>query len=325
MILLPKQPQIVSEKDNWARFEIEALYPGYGVTIGNSLRRVLLSSLEGAAITQVKIKQASHEFSTIDGVMEDVIVIMMNLKQMRFKMHSDEPQKAFLKIKGEKEAKGSDFEIPSQAELINKTCHIATLTDKKAELEIEILIEKGVGYSPIEARRTKEKTEIGLMPLDAIFTPVKRVSFKVENMRVGERTDYDRLTLDLETDGTIAPKEAFLRATEILVDHFVLLRDTFIPEQKEPKGEKKETKPEKEEAEGNKSKDPKEDALKIKIEDLKLSARTLGALESNSIKTIAGLVKKSEKSILELEGMGEAGLKEIKKSLKKLNLELKQE
>lgn len=227
MILLPKPPKIISEKDNWARFEIEGLYPGYGVTIGNSLRRVLLSSLEGAAVTQVKIKGIQHEFSTINGVLEDVIMIMMNLKNMRFKVYSEEPQKAILKVKGEKEVKASDFQFPSQIELVNKNCHIATLTDKKSELEMEIQIEKGIGYEPVEMRKRKEKMEIGVLPVDAIYTPIKRVVFKVENMRVGERTDFNRLILDIETDGTIEPKTAFVRAVEILIQHFNLLKETF--------------------------------------------------------------------------------------------------
>lgn len=306
---LPKQPQIISEKENWARFEIEALYPGYGVTVGNSLRRVLLSSLSGAAVTQVKIKGVDHEFSTIKGVSEDAIVIMMNLKKMRFKIYGDEPQKAVLKIKGEKDVKGSDFEIPTQLKLINKDCHIAAMTDKKAELEMEIQVEKGIGYEPVEQRKAKEKLEIGVIPLDAIFTPIKRVSFKVENMRVGEKTNFDRVILDVETDGSITPKDAFYNATEILVDHFTLIRDAFKkPEEKEVVLQKKE-----------------EDITKKKIEDLKLSGRVMNALVDNSIKTVGGIMKKSEKSILELEGMGEAGLKEIKKALKKLGLELKEE
>ena len=234
MILLPKSPKIINKKENWARFEIEALYPGYGVTIGNSLRRVLLSSLPGAAVTQMKIKGTQHEFSTIPGVLEDVITIVMNLKQLRFKMHVDEPQKATLKIKGEKEVKSSDFKFSSQVELINKSCHIATLTNKKAELEIEIQIEKGVGYEPVERRKKQKKLEIGAIPIDAIFTPVKRVNFKVENMRVGERTDFDRLFLDIETDGTITPEEVFSQASEVLVKHFSLLTMTFkAPKEKE--------------------------------------------------------------------------------------------
>jgi len=226
MIPLPLQPKIIEKKGNFARFEIEGLYPGYGVTVGNSLRRVLLSSLPGAAITQMKIKGVPHEFSTIPGVLEDVILIMQNLKQLRFKIFTDEPQKATLKVKGEKEVKGSDFELPAQAELVNKDCHIATLTDKKAELEMEIQIEKGLGYSPREARK-KEKLEIGAIPVDAIFTPTKRVSYKIENMRVGERTDFDRLFLEIETDGTISPEEAVFLASDILVKHFSLFVETF--------------------------------------------------------------------------------------------------
>ena len=226
MISLPLQPKIIEKKGNFARFEIEGLYPGYGVTVGNSLRRVLLSSLPGAAITQIKIKGVPHEFSTIPGVLEDVILIMQNLKQLRFKIFTDEPQKATLKVKGEKEVKGSDFELPAQVELVNKDCHIATLTDKKAELEMEIQIEKGLGYSPREARK-KEKLEIGAIPVDAIFTPTKRVSYKIENMRVGERTDFDRLFLEIETDGTISPEEAVFLASDILVKHFSLFVETF--------------------------------------------------------------------------------------------------
>ncbi len=226
MIPLPLKPKIIEKKENRARFEIEALYPGYGVTIGNSLRRVLLSSLEGAAVTQMKIKGVSHEFSTIPGILEDVIQIMLNLKQLRFRIYTDEPQKATLKVKGEREVKGSDFKIPAQLELVNKDCHIATLTDKKTELEMEIQIEKGIGYSPREARK-KEKLEIGTIPLDAIFTPVRKVAFQVENMRVGERTDFDRLFLEIETDGTITPESALTEASEILLSHFSLLFESF--------------------------------------------------------------------------------------------------
>lgn len=313
MILLPKPPKIISKKENWTRFEIEALYPGYGVTIGNSLRRVLLSSLSGVAVTQVKIRGVQHEFSTIPGVLEDVIVIIMNLKQMRFKIYTEESQKATLKIKGEKEVKGSDFEFPSQVELVNKSCPIATLTDKKTELEIEIQIEKGIGYEPVERRKRQGRLEIGVIPIDAIFTPIKRVSYKVENMRVGERTDFGRLYLDIETDGTIAPKEAFLQASEILAKHFSLLRETFkAPPQPAKEISIKKTAERKE-----------EDLIKTGVEDLKLSARILNALLNNNIKTVGGILRKSEDTLLKLEGMGEKGVKELKKALKKLGLELK--
>jgi DNA-directed RNA polymerase subunit alpha len=230
MIPLPNQPKVVKNEDSKAVFEIDSLYPGYGVTIGNSLRRVLFSSLEGAAVTQMKIKGISHEFSTIPGVQEDVVTLMLNLKKLRFRLFSDEPQMGKLHLKGEKDAKGSDFELPSQVELVNKNCHIASLTAKSSDLEIEITVEKGVGYSPREGRK-KDKLEIGVIPLDAIFTPIKKVSFKVENMRVGERTDFDKLSLEIETDGTITPEVAFSKASEALVSHFVLLQETFKEEE----------------------------------------------------------------------------------------------
>lgn len=237
MIPLPLKPKIIEKKGNWARFEIEALYPGYGVTVGNSLRRTLLSSLEGAAVTQMKVKGVPHEFTTIPGVLEDVILIMQNLKQLRFNIYTDVPQKAHLKVKGERKVTGVDFKFPTQVELVNKSCHVATLTTKSAELEMEIQIEKGIGYLPREARK-KEKLEIGAILLDSIFTPVKKVSFKVENMRVGERTDFDRLFLEIETDGTLTPQEALFQASEVLVKHFSLITQTF-PKEEVKKVEKK--------------------------------------------------------------------------------------
>ena len=252
MIPLPLTPKIIKKEGNKAIFEIEGLYPGYGVTIGNAMRRVLISSLPGAAVTQMKIKGVPHEFSTIPGVLEDTIVIMLNLKQLRFKIFTDEPQRAILKVKGEKEVKGSDFDLPAQVELVNKNCHIATLTAKSAELEIEIQIEKGIGYVPREARKTppvhiQEKLEIGAIALDAIFTPIKRVSFKTENMRVGERTDFDILFLEIETDGTIDPEDSFFQAADILVKHFSILLESFKPKEKTtaegiPVGEEKKRK-----------------------------------------------------------------------------------
>jgi len=240
MINLPHPPKIVKKEGNKAIFEIEALHPGYGVTIGNSLRRVLLSSLEGAAVTQMKIKGISHEFSTIPGVLEDVITIMLNLKQLRFRLFAVESQKAVLKVKGEKEVKGLDLTLPAQVELANKNCHLATLTSKSAELEMEIQIEKGIGYSSRETRQ-KEKLEIGAIPVDAIFTPVKRVSYRIENMRVGERTDYDRVFLEIETDGIIAPEQAFWQASEILVKHFSLLTEALAEVEKKESSSTRET------------------------------------------------------------------------------------
>ena len=209
----------VSEKENEGVFEIEGLYTGYGLTLGNALRRVLLSSLPGAAITQIKIKGVDHEFSTIDGVMEDVVEITLNLKRVRFRFFADEPQTLILKVKGEKKVKAGDIKSNAQVEVANPDLHIATLTNKNAELEMEITVEKGLGYVPVEARKI-EKLPIKTIALDAIFTPVSKVNFIVENMRVGERTDYNRLKLTVETDGTISPSKAVHKAANILKDHF---------------------------------------------------------------------------------------------------------
>jgi DNA-directed RNA polymerase subunit alpha len=235
MIPLPLRPKIVKSEKNKAIFEIEALYPGYGATIGNSMRRILLSSLEGAAITQVKIKNVSHEFSTIAGVMEDVVAIILNLKQLRFRLFGEVSQRSTMKVKGAKTAKGSDFDLPTQLELANPDSEIATLSSKSAELEMEILVEKGTGYLSRDARKKGEELGAGVIPVDAIFTPIKRVGFRVENMRVGERTDFDRLFLEIETDGIIKPEEAFFRAAEILVQHFSLLKETFEKKEEELK------------------------------------------------------------------------------------------
>ncbi len=231
-ILLPKPPKIIKKGESQAIFEIENCYPGYGMTLGNALRRVLLSSLRGAAVTSVKIQGVDHEFSTIPYVLEDVIQIILNLKQVRFKLHSEGPVILSLKAKGEKKVKASDIKISSDVEVINTNAHIATLTNKKAEIEIEIEVNRGLGYAPVEQRR-KEKLAIGSIAVDAIFSPLKKVNYEIENMRVGDRTDFNRLRLDIETDGSISPEEAFTKAAQILVDHFNL----FIGPEKEQKSQ----------------------------------------------------------------------------------------
>ncbi|MFH1820454.1 MAG: DNA-directed RNA polymerase subunit alpha [Candidatus Nealsonbacteria bacterium] len=226
MIPLPSKPKIIEKKDNSAIFEIDSLYPGYGVTIGNSLRRILLSSLPGAAVTQVKIRGVQHEFSTIPGVLEDVVNILLNIKQLRFKLHTQEPQRVKLSLKGAKTVVASDFTLPTQVELQNKDAHVATLTSKSSSLDMEILIEPGMGYEPVEKRKLG-KPEIGTISLDAIFTPIRKVSYKVESMRVGERTDFDKLILDLETDGSLTPEQAFSQAADILIQHFNLFKESL--------------------------------------------------------------------------------------------------
>jgi len=209
----------ISETENEGVFEIEGLYTGYGLTMGNALRRVLLSSLTGAAITQIKIKGIEHEFSTVDGVLEDVVEIMVNLKKVRFRFYATEPQILTLKVKGERKVTAADIKINAQVEVINPDSHIATLTNKNAELDMEITVEKGSGYVPVEARKI-EKLPIKTIALDAIFTPIVKVNFDIENMRVGDRTDYNRLKLIIETDGSISPSSALHKACNILKDHF---------------------------------------------------------------------------------------------------------
>jgi len=209
----------VSEDEKKGVFDIEGLFPGYGLTLGNSLRRVLLSSLPGSAVTQFKVKGVLHEFSTIPGVLEDVVEIGLNLKKLRFKFLADEAQVLTIKVKGEGVITGNDIESNPQAIVVNPEVHLFTITDKKADVEIEITVDKGLGYVPVE-RRKLGKLEVGVIALDAIFTPVMNVSLSVDNMRVGDRTDYNRLTLTIDTDGSITPSEALHKAGNILVDHF---------------------------------------------------------------------------------------------------------
>ncbi len=209
----------ISEAATEGKFEIEGLYTGYGVTLGNALRRVLLSSLPGAAITQIKIKGVDHEFSTISGVLEDVVEITLNLKKIRFHFHASEPQVLSVKAKGEGKITAGDIKGNADVEIINRDAHIATLTGKSSEFEAEITVEKGMGYVSVEDRKT-EKLPIKTIAIDAIFTPVQRVNFTVENMRVHDKTDYNRLTIEIETDGSITPSEAFHKSCQILKDHF---------------------------------------------------------------------------------------------------------
>jgi len=329
MIPLPKEPKLIEKKENWAKFEIEALYPGYGLTIGHSLRRVLLSSLEGAAVTNMRIDGVDHEFSTIDGVLEDVVEIMMNLKQLNFKMLTSDLRKATLEVSGEKKVKGSDFDFPSQVELINEDCHIMTLTDKDAEINMEIDIETGIGYlsRDEEKEREDEKLEIGTIPVDAIFTPIKKVNYDVENMRVGDRTDFDRLTIEITTDGSLEPEEALENACSILVKHYEMLENK-VSEKEEEKEEETEEKEEKEKKAEKKEKKEKEetkekDASDIDIDDLDLSSRVRNALKDHGIKSAAGLTSRKEETLKDVKGLGKKSVKNIKKELEKRNLSFK--
>lgn len=319
MIPLPQSPRIVSDTGSKAVFEIEGLYPGYGHTIGNGLRRVLLSSLKGAAVTSVKIEGAQHEFSTIDGVMEDVVEIILNIKQLRFRLYEEGPFTITLSAKGEKEVKGGDFKIPSQVELINKDHYLATLSSKKASLVIEATVESGLGYVPVEAR-SKEKVEVGTIALDAAFSPVRYVNYEVENMRVGDRTDYNKIRLTIETDGSMTPFEAFSEASKILEAQFNALCEGLRGGDalRARQGGVSE-KASREAGEGGLA-----DILKMKVEDLKISSRTQNALRDAGIKTVGGLSRKKGSALRGIEGLGEKAIREISSALADLGLSLKE-
>lgn len=232
----------ISEKGNVGVFHVEGLYTGYGTTIGHALRRVLLSSLPGAAITQIKIKGVNHEFSTLPGMMEDVVEFVLNLKRVKFHFFADEPQTLLLKVKGEEKVTAGHIQSTPLAKVVNPEVHLATLTKKNADLEVEVTVEKGLGYVPSETRRL-ERLLVGTIVLDAAFSPVERVSFEVENMRVGDRTDYNRLKMEVETDGSITPSEAMHKAANILKDHFEkVLAVEITPTTLEDNGEKKKEK-----------------------------------------------------------------------------------
>ncbi len=292
MISLPTSIKKSSKNNNYGVFEIEPFHPGYGITIGNALRRVALSSLQGSAVSTVKIKGVSHEFVALEGVKEDVLHILLNLKQLRFKMHRDEPQTATLKVKGEKEVTGKDLKFGADLELANKEQHIATITDKKTELEIEITIEKGFGYKLVDDS-AKEKKEIGVMELDKIFTPVRKVNYKVENVRVGKRTDFDKLILEIETDGIITPEQALLESIEILDAHFQFLKGDLSAEKQ------------------------------VKIKDLELSEKVMNTLKENDFKVVSDLTSRTEEELAVIKGIGKRGAKEIKKVLESLKLNFK--
>lgn len=225
----------VSEDEKKGIFEIEGLFAGYGLTVGNALRRALLSSLPGAAVTEAKIKNVSHEFTTLPGVKEDMVEFSLNLKKLRFKMQTDEPQVLSLKVKGEKVVTAGDVQVNSEVEIVNPEEVIATLTAKDAELDMEIKVERGLGYSPVESRK-EGRLPIGAIAIDALFTPVQRVNYTIEDMRVGERTDYNRLRVEIDTDGTISPSSALHKASNILKDHFEKVSGVNIQEFEKVRG-----------------------------------------------------------------------------------------
>lgn len=319
-IVLPSKPKIIREEGFTGSYEIDGLHPGYGQTLGNSLRRIILSSLPGAAITEVKIAGVSHEFSTIDGVKEDVIMILLNLKKVRIKLLTDEPQTITLKVKGLKQITAADIKAVGQVEILNPEQYICEVTDKNTELDIEMRVEKGLGYVPREVLQ-KNRVDIGVIALDSTFTPIRRVNYEVENMRVGDRTDFNRLRINIETDGTLTPKEALERSIEIMI---VQLKSIVGFKEEEEIVSHREA-PVAGAAEGA-SDDKKEvdpEALKTRIETLGFSSRTQNALSNANIRTLGGLSRKHKKDILEIEGLGSKGVQEIEKVLETFGVTLR--
>ncbi len=230
-IPLPNKIEYKEAKKNQTQITIEPLFPGYGITIANPLRRVLLSSLTGAAITKIKIKGIRHEFSSLPGVKEDMVELILNIKKIRIKTFNDEPVQLILKAKGEKQITAGDIEKNAQGEVVNPDLVLAHLTDKNAELEIEFTVERGKGYVTVEEKINEESLAVDEISIDSLFTPIVNVSFNIEAVRVGKITNYEKLVMKIETDGTISPKEAFSNASKILIDHFELLTGEEISEQ----------------------------------------------------------------------------------------------
>ncbi len=318
-IALPSKPRVVSETDRNGVYEVDGLFPGYGFTLGNSLRRIILSSLPGAAVTHVKIPGISHEFSTIEGVKEDVVTILLNIRKIRFKLLTDEPQTITLSVKGPKEVTAADLKLPGQVEVLNPEQHIADVTGK-INFELEVRTERGLGYIPKESHQ-KERVEIGTIALDAIFSPIRRVNYEVENMRVGDRTDFNRLRIVIETDGTIPPREAFERSIETMIHQLraiVGFKEEEIPEISAPIGESTR-------ASGREDKVVAMDSeiLKTRITELSLPQRVEMALDNASIRTVGGLVRKREDDLLGIEGLGQKGLQDIKRALSNMGLTLR--
>ncbi len=295
--------------NTYGRFVVEPLEKGYGITIGNALRRVLLSSIEGAAPTAVKFEGAYHEFTTLPGVVEDVTEIVLNIKKLRFVLHGDGPVFIELKKKGPGKVYAKDFTLPSQVELLTPDQEIATLDNENSEIEIHLRIDRGKGFVLSEdIQEIFEITTLGWIPLDADFSPIKKVTYKVEDTRVGRRTDYNRLTFEIWTDGSISPKDALVRASNILIDHFLLVRDKlvealFATEEVQEKTESSEV-------------------LSQTLEEAGLTGRALKVLKEHGIETVGDLVKLSKKELESLKGLGKKSLADIEKFLSSLGLEL---
>ena len=303
----------ISEDSRYGKFICEPLERGYGTTFGNSLRRMLLSSLEGAAITSIRIDGVLHEFSTIPGVRDDVTNIVLNLKELCLKMTGNEPRIIRIDVEGEKEVTAADIICDADIEILNPDLHIATVNED-GKLKIEMTVERGRGYVPADKNKKPDDT-IGVIPIDSIFSPVKRVNYTVQDTRVGNVTDYDRLILEVWTDGSLRPEEAVSKAAGILVMHLKLFQNMDgLPEEEE---EEEATFPEEEEDDSSK-------VLDMTIEDLDLSVRSFNCLKRANINTVADLAEKTEDDMMKVRNLGRKSLEEVKKKLEELGLTLKQ-
>lgn len=301
----------ISPDKRYGRFVIEPLEAGYGVTIGNSLRRVLLSSLPGAAVTRIRIEGVLHEFSTIPGVREDVTDIILNLKSLAIKLHSPGPKMARIEKEGPGEVTGKDLIADPDVEVVNPDLHIADL-DKDGRLFIELTIEEGRGYHTAEANKVQNQP-IGVIAIDSKFTPITKVNFDIEATRVGQRTDYDKLTLEVWTDGSIRPDEAVEKAAEILIDHLELFRNLSAKLEEEASEEEAAEKSE------------LEKVLEMPIEELELSMRAFNCLKRAGINTVGELIQKTEQEISKVRNMGKKSLEEVKNKLAELGLAFRPE
>lgn len=303
----------ISEDNRYGKFICEPLERGYGTTFGNSLRRMLLSSLEGAAITSIRIDGVLHEFSTIPGVRDDVTNIVLNLKELCLKMAGNEPRIIRIDVEGEKEVTAADIICDADIEILNPDLHIATVNED-GKLKIEMTVERGRGYVPADKNKKPDDT-IGVIPIDSIFSPVKRVNYTVQDTRVGNVTDYDRLILEVWTDGSLRPEEAVSKAAGILVMHLKLFQNMDgLPEEEE---EEEATFPEEEEDDSSK-------VLDMTIEDLDLSVRSFNCLKRANINTVADLAENTEDDMMKVRNLGRKSLEEVKKKLEELGLTLKQ-
>jgi DNA-directed RNA polymerase subunit alpha len=323
-IVLPSKFKTISETKTSGVYEIEGLAPGYGHTLGNSLRRIILSSIAGTGITSFKIHGALHEFDTIPGVYQDALTIILNLKKARFHLIGDEPQTITLVSTKPGIVTAGEFVTGGNAEVLSPDQQIAEITDKNGRLEIDITLAKGLGMIPRE-NLIKEKAEVGHIIMDAVFTPIMKAHYEVENMRVGDRTDYNRLRVLIDTDGSQSPSEVLSQALRIMLDQFksiLDLKEFVIPE---PVAEKMMPAMDMadEKSESSDAAVDMTDVLKTRIDSIQLSTRTLNALSEAGIRTVGGLIQKTEKDLLDLDGFGEKGLKELKEVLADFGLALK--